>query len=299
MTSSGWDVTSSGWSLTPANINIIKGLLEAECITKLDFPVVIYAVDNSCSMNMSSDGTISPIKKLEDGKYHVVGDLAITPGILLRPMYAALDEIIKICGNRRIYILTPLPRYILVPCCEDDSHCVNLVVKDDITGQGVFDIMDELEMIGKAVSIKFSSCTVISTSDLLAGKTEATRHEILDAMIAHWMSDPVHGTKTSYSKLAMKLAERVEADLVPKTPAKKAPSKKRVASPEASSSSSSSSSRNVRGRGGLDTGRRDNTGYSYNPGSHPNQRGGWIPNFTRGGHCGGGGRGRGRARNFY
>jgi len=40
----------------------------------------------------------------------VVGDLAITPGILLRPMYAALEEIIKLCGNRRIYILTPLPR---------------------------------------------------------------------------------------------------------------------------------------------------------------------------------------------
>ncbi len=71
-----------------------------------------------------------------------------------------------------------------------------------------------------------------------------------------------------------------------KTPAKKAPTKKRVASPEASSSSSSSSSRNVRGRGGLDPGRRDNTGYTYSPGSHPNQRGGWIPNFTRGGHCG-------------
>ena len=291
------DVTSSGWSLTPANVNIIKGLLEAECITKLESPVVIYALDNSCFMNMSADGTISPIKKLEDGKYHVVGDLAITPGILLRPMYAALDEIIKICGNRRIYILTLLPRYILVPCCEDDSHCINLVVKDDVTRQGVFDIMDELEMIGKAVSIKFSSCTVINTGDLLAGKTGGSRHEILDAMIAHWMSDPVHGTKPGYSKLAMKLAERAEADLVPKTPAKKAPTKKRVASPEASSSSSSSSSRNVRGRGGLDHGRRDTTGYTYSPGSHPNQRGGWIPNFTRGGHRGSGG--RGRARNFF
>ncbi len=212
-------------------------------------------------------------------------------------MYAALDKIIKLCGNRRIYILTPLPRYILVPCCEDDSHCINLVVKDDITRQGVFDIMDEFEMIGKAVSIKFSSCTVINTGDLLAGKSGATRHEILDAMIAHWISDPVHGTKTGYSKLAMTLAERVEADLVPKTPAKKAPTKKRVASPETSSSSSSSSSRNVRVRGGLDSGRRDNTGYSYSPGSHPNQRGGWIPNFTRGGHRGGGG--RGRVRNFY
>ena len=126
-------------------------------------------------------------------------------------------------------------------------------------------------------------------------------YEILDAMIAHWMSDPVHGTKTGYSKLAMKLAERVEADLIPKTPVKRTPSKKRAASPEAGSSRSgpSSSSRNTRGRGGPDNSRRDSASYTYNPGSHPNQRGGWIPNFTRGGNRGGGFRGRGRARNYY
>jgi hypothetical protein len=132
------DVTSNGWSLTPANVNIIKGLLEAECVTKPDSPVVIYALDNLCFMNVSSDGAISPIKKLPDGKYHVVGDLAITLGILLRPMYASLDEIVKLCGERRIYNLTPLPRYILVPCCDDSSHCANLIVKDDVSKQGVF-----------------------------------------------------------------------------------------------------------------------------------------------------------------
>jgi hypothetical protein len=254
-------------------------------------------------MNMSSDGTISPIKKLEGGKYHVVGDLAITPGILLRPMYAALDELVKLCGERRIYILTPLPRYyILVPCCEDDSHCVNLVVKDDISRQGVFDIMDQLDLTGKAVSIKFANCTMVNTGDLLAGKSCATRHEALDAMIAHWMGDPVHGTKAGCSKMAMKLAEREEADLVPKATTKKTSMKKRAASPEASKSSSSYS-RNVRGRGGLDT------GYTYSPGSQPNQRGGWLPIFTRGGSRGGGGRGggvpggggrgRGHAFNYY
>jgi hypothetical protein len=112
--------------------------------------------------------------------------------------------------------------------------------------------MDELDMIGKVVSIKFASCTVVNTGDLLAGKSGATRHEVLDAMIAHWMSDPVHGKKAGYSKLAMKLAETVEADLVPKPHTKKTTTK-RVASLEASSSSSGYS-RNVRGRGGLDTG---------------------------------------------
>ncbi len=152
------------------------------------------------------------------------------------------------------------------------THCVNLVVKDAATRQGVFDIMDELDLIGKAVSIKFSNCTVLCTGDLLVGKKDATRHEVLDAMIANWMNDPVHGTKAGYLKMAVKLAERVEADLVPK--AKKPTQKKRAASPEASGSGSSPGgnfSRNVRGRSGPDP------GYNFVPGSHPNQRGGWLP----------------------
>jgi hypothetical protein len=69
-------------------------------------------------------------------------------------------------------------------------------------------------------------------------------------MIAHWMNDPVHGTKAGYSKLAMKLAERVEADLVPKAITKRTTQKKRAASPEAGSSGTSYP-RNIRGRGGM------------------------------------------------
>ncbi len=44
-----------------------------------------------------------------------------------------------------------------------------------------------------------------STPALLAGTSGATRHEVLDDMSTHWMSDPVHGTKAGYSKLTMKL----------------------------------------------------------------------------------------------
>jgi hypothetical protein len=107
-------------------------------------------------------------------------------------------------------------------------------------------------------------------------------------MIAHWMNDPVHGMKAGYSKLAMKLTERVEADLVPKANTKTTTLKKRAASSEASGSGTSTSyPRNIRGRGGYET------GYTFSPGAHPNQRRRWLPSFTRGGSRGGGGRGGG------
>ncbi len=159
--------------------------------------------------------------------------------------------------------------------CDDATHCANLIVKDDLTRQALFDIMDELDHISKAVSLKFPS----------------------------WMSDPVHGTKTGYTKLAMKLVERMENDTAPKPVPSKAPaSKKRDASPEASGSGHSF--RNVRGRGAAPyTVRRDSTGSSYgystynntSTGGHPNQRGGWLPFNLLGGRRGSGGRSRWRA----
>ncbi len=52
-----------------------------------------------------------------------------------------------------------------------------------------------------------------NTGYLLAGKSGGTRHEILDAMIVCWITDPVHSTKSGYTKLAMKLVEKMEADI--------------------------------------------------------------------------------------
>jgi hypothetical protein len=127
--------------------------------------------------------------------------------------------------------------------------------------QGVFDIMDELELIGKAVSLKFPRCTVLNTGNLLAGKNGATRHETFDAMIAHWMSDPVNSTKSGYTSWLYEAeVEKLEVDSTP-VPAKALDSKKRDASLE--SGRSGHSSRNFRGRGVATYGRRDSAGSSY------------------------------------
>jgi hypothetical protein len=111
--------------------------------------------------------------------------------------------------------------------------------------------MDELDQIGKTVSHKFPSCTIINT-----------RHEILDAMIACWMTDTEHGTKSGYTKLAMKLVERMEAD----TSFNNAPYQEGGCSPPPpppQPGSSGNSARNVQGRGEMGYGRRDSTGSSY------------------------------------
>ncbi len=50
---------------------------------------------------------LTPItKSKEDNKYHVEADLAITPPILLKPLFETLGEIVTICGSRLIHILS-------------------------------------------------------------------------------------------------------------------------------------------------------------------------------------------------
>jgi hypothetical protein len=298
------DITSGGWSLTPANLQTVKCLIQAECDTKPESPVIIYGLDNSCFMCLTSAGQLSPItKSTVDNKYHVDGDLAITPTILLKPMFDTLSEIVAICGSRLVYILTPLPRYVLVPCCFKDSHCANLVVKDDATRQVVLGLMDELDQVCRLVKTKFPTCKVINTGDLLAGKDGASKLEVLDAMIANWMTDPVHGDKAGYARVAVKLIEKMEekssASAVPEASPSGGP-------PPATSMASGSASGRGRGRGANDTGRGGSSrtftprNLEYQSGyDNRYRRDRWdmAPyQFTRGGNRGGRGRGRGGSR---
>jgi hypothetical protein len=115
-------------------------------------------------MCVTATGDLVPISKIK-GKYHVAGELAITPLVLLKPMFETLMEIVKICGDRPIYILTPLPRYVLVPCCHDDTHCTNLVVRDDSTREVVLGLMDELETVCKHV--KTGCRTALSSTQVI------------------------------------------------------------------------------------------------------------------------------------
>ncbi len=64
----------------------------------------------------------------------------ITPPILLR--WDSDD--FRLLQTDLLYILTAPPRYVLVPSCFKDSHCTNLIVKDDATTQVVLGLMDEL-----------------------------------------------------------------------------------------------------------------------------------------------------------
>jgi len=93
-------------------------------------PVVIYCLDNSIFCSANADGQLSSISKQEDGVYHVVGEIVVVHEITLAAAVTNLKRIILACGDRRIIIITPGPRYLSQPCCCSNEHCTHLLIPE-------------------------------------------------------------------------------------------------------------------------------------------------------------------------
>jgi hypothetical protein len=66
---------------------------------------------------MNAEGDLSRITKGQtDKKFHVVGDLAVTPFVLLKPAINELKRLLDMLKDREVWILDVLPRFLLIPC---------------------------------------------------------------------------------------------------------------------------------------------------------------------------------------
>jgi len=97
-----------------------------------NIPVVLYILDGACFRSVNADGDLLAISRNKvDRKFHIVGDLAVTPYSLLTNVMSEMERIISACGKRRVYIMAVLPRYVLNSCCDNELHCTNVRNNDD------------------------------------------------------------------------------------------------------------------------------------------------------------------------
>ncbi len=92
-------VTEGGWVLNITSVTTVLPQIEAYCLTlPPEAPVIIYCLDNSSFSQADSDGVISQIGKLDDNRYHVVGELIVAHEITLAAAVANLKRILAVCG---------------------------------------------------------------------------------------------------------------------------------------------------------------------------------------------------------
>jgi hypothetical protein len=80
--------------------------------------VIIYCLDNSSFCQADGDGVITPIVKLADNKYHVVGEIIVAHEITMAAAVANLKRILAVCGGRKVAATTTatsLPSFLILP----------------------------------------------------------------------------------------------------------------------------------------------------------------------------------------
>jgi hypothetical protein len=135
----------------------------------------------------------------------VLGDLAVTPFSLLRNALQELDRLIAACGNRHILILGALPRFFLKTCCDNLSHCANISKHDETQVEAGKKFMQDLEDLNSQLASRLISRNVqfIFTGDVISGKNRCSIGDLADCLFTCWRSDPVHGDKSAYMKIAV------------------------------------------------------------------------------------------------
>ncbi len=120
-------LSSPGWVLCPYAVDARVASL-ASLLNNIDksIPIVIWGLDNSCFRAVNAEGDMSRItKNPADKRFHVIGDLAVTPFVLLKPAINELKRLLEILKDREVWILDVLPRFLLIPCCEEEGHCIS------------------------------------------------------------------------------------------------------------------------------------------------------------------------------
>jgi hypothetical protein len=179
--------------------------------------VVLYLLKTSCFRAINENGDLVAITRSEeDGLFHVLGDLDVTPFSLLRNSLLELDRLIAACGNRHILILGALPRFFLKTCCDNLSncassclemfaHCANISRHDETQVEAGKKFMQDLEDLNSQLAVRLNSRNVqfVFTGDVISGKNRCSIGDLADCLFMCWRSDPVHGDRSAYMKIAV------------------------------------------------------------------------------------------------
>jgi hypothetical protein len=119
------DLTVKGWVPKSGKIEKLCDTLRKLNLTEKD-TVVIDPMSNSASLGTDEDGLPIPAaKSVEDGRYHLEGDLQLAPPSAFKSCMKSMEKIIAQTRGAKVVFTVPLPRYVTAACCGDTSHVSN------------------------------------------------------------------------------------------------------------------------------------------------------------------------------
>ena len=201
-----------GWVLNPKAIDgTITHLGNVLPRLPASVPIVIWGLDNSCFRALSQEGDLTRIVKKDDNKFHVPGDIAVTPYVLLKPAIRELQRLLEAMKDREIWIMDVIPRFLLVFCCEDAGHCAKVRLpgaEGMAAGKKLLEDIAELNA-EMAAHLTGPGVNFVSTGDLLTGVENSSMGTLMDSLYEVWNKDPVHGERQAYTRIGLALLKHI------------------------------------------------------------------------------------------
>jgi hypothetical protein len=212
------DLSEPGFRVTKDSADRLTGRLQDEQKNTTKRTIVIfYLYDNSVFFSAQDDGSRSlPIRSRIDNKYHVPGELGFADHNVLKTLVNNSINLLRAAGENEKIILSPLPRY-LIPCCEDDQHLINMQDRNMYfrkMGEAIGSMKESLRdlIFGKKLrSFKVLSPLVI----LMDGDGDVPSADKLKQL---WDKDPVHLVQQEYQNLVSGLLDHIQEGTAARPP---------------------------------------------------------------------------------
>ena len=200
-------LASPSWRLTAENVAALAHTVEETAANNPAAIFVFQLYDSSVYFSSSDSGELSLPKRGEDGRYHVMGELAFAEWAVLKKIFNTSSPLLRAAGGSMKLILSPLPRYVQGKCCDDKQHITNYRTTGYATEMGnslaqIYTWLGDLAHGKRIIDYE-----VVCVSSIVGMEGNPSKKELAKL----WGSDPVHLTPAGYQKVADKLVEKAEA----------------------------------------------------------------------------------------
>jgi hypothetical protein len=169
---------------------------------QLDPPSVHSPLNHNCACGGGGGGGVRTLPKPDStGRYHINGTLQVADKTAVKEMTAVLQPLIKALGQAKKAFLSPLTRYWLKPCCDNQLHHLNYSAPTYLPalGTSVFRLRDSIR---DSLYTKRCPNFRVVCSNRLLGIGPDLSDEAARAISQLWGSDPVHPSRDAYEALA-------------------------------------------------------------------------------------------------
>jgi hypothetical protein len=116
---------NTGWRIDRASCEALASTISTSLNEEDPDVVILQLLDSSMFYTKCSDGSRVLPKKMQDGRFHVEGELVVASADTQFDHYNTLKPVLDKIGSRPCIIVSPMPRYITEGCCQDVRHVAN------------------------------------------------------------------------------------------------------------------------------------------------------------------------------